>query len=331
MCSASERVNSQMITRLHEPVLLAETIAGLGVRPNGVYVDGTLGDGGHASAILEASAPGGRLLGLDADPEAIERCREHLRHFGERLTTVHANFVRLGEIATAYGFGSVDGIALDLGLSSRQLSDAKRGFSFQSAGPLDMRFNPQEGRTAADLVNSLAESELADLLWKYGEERQSRRIAREIVRSRPLQSTSELADAVARAIGHRGRIHPATRTFMALRIATNAELAALQEVLPQALSLLAPGRGRLAVLSYHSLEDRVTKQWMQREAKDCICPPESPECRCGHARSLRLLYRKPITPSAQEIERNPRSRSARLRAAERLAATQPRAQVEGAR
>jgi len=320
-----------MSTKPHDPVLLTETITGLGVRPDGVYVDGTLGDGGHAAAILEASAPRGRLLGLDADPEAIHRCRERLGHFGQRLTTVHTSFVSLSEVANAKGFRSVDGVLLDLGLSSRQLSDANRGFSFQSAGPLDMRFNPEEGTPAEDLVNNLTESELADLLWRYGEERHSRRIAREIVRCRPLHSTSELADAVVRAVGHRGRIHPATKTFMALRIATNAELAALQKGLPQALALLTPGRGRLVVLSYHSLEDRVTKQWMQSEAKDCICPPESPECRCGHARSLRLVSRKPITASAQELERNPRSRSARLRVAEKLTPTQPQAQMERAR
>lgn len=310
-----------MSIRAHDPVLLAETIAGLGVCPGGVYVDGTLGDGGHATAILQASAPNGRLLGLDADPEAIERCREQFGYFGQRLTIVHANFAKISEVAKANGFPSVDGVLFDLGLSSCQLSDSSRGFSFQLEGPLDMRFDPQDGKRAEDLVNDLTESELADLLWRYGEERQSRRIAREIVQSRPLQSTRELADAVARAVGRRGRIHPATKTFMALRIATNCELAALQKGLPQALALLIPGRGRLAVLSYHSLEDRVTKQWMQREAKDCICPPESPECRCNHARSLRLISRKPITPTAQEVERNPRSRSARLRIAERLAAS----------
>lgn len=302
----------------HRPVLLRETIEGLAVLPGKHFIDATLGGGGHAGAILQGSAPDGRLLGLDADPEAIARCRKRLAPYHQRVTLVHANFADLEAVARTHGFRDVGGVLFDLGLSSHQLAASERGFSFQLDGPLDMRFDPQRGRTAAELVNGLSESELADLLWRYGEEHRSRRIARVIVRRRPLHTTAELAAAVIAAVGHRGRLHPATKTFMALRIATNDELSALEVALPQAVRLLAPGRGRIAVLSYHSLEDRLTKQWLQREARDCICPPDIPECRCGHKASLRILTRKPIRPSPQETAANPRSRSARLRLAERL-------------
>lgn len=302
----------------HRPVLLPETVEGLAVRPGRDFIDGTLGDGGHAQAILYGSAPDGRLLGLDADPEAIARCERRLAPYHRRVTLVHANFANLEEVARAHGFGQVDGVLLDLGLSSLQLAAPERGFSLQLDGPLDMRFNPQQGLTAADLVNSLSEAELAELLWRYGEERHSRRIAHQIVRRRPLHTTAELAEAVSAAVGRRGHLHPATRCFMALRIAVNNELAALEAALPQAVRLLTPGQGRLAVLSYHSLEDRLTKRWLQQEARDCICPPDAPTCRCGHKASLRILTRKPIRPTPQEIAANPRSRSARLRLAERL-------------
>ncbi|MBC8447022.1 MAG: 16S rRNA (cytosine(1402)-N(4))-methyltransferase RsmH [Chloroflexi bacterium] len=302
----------------HWPVLLQETIEGLALQPGKDFIDGTLGGGGHAEAILKGSAPDGRLLGLDADPEAIARCRGRLALYHPRVTLVHANFADLEEVARGHGFSSVDGVLLDLGLSSPQLAAPERGFSFQLDGPLDMRFDPQQGPTAAELVNDLAEAELADLLWRYGEEHRSRRIAREIVRRRPLHSTAELAAAVSAAVGRRGRLHPATRCFMALRIAVNDELAALEAALPQAVRLLTPGQGRLAVLSYHSLEDRLTKQWLRREARDCICPPDAPACRCEHKASLRLLTRKPIRPTPEEMGANPRSRSARLRLAERL-------------
>lgn len=302
----------------HLPVLLKETIEGLAVQPGKHFIDATVGGGGHAQAILEASSPDGRLLGLDADAEAIARCRQRLAPYGPRVTLVHANFADLEATARVHGFTEVDGVLFDLGLSSFQLAAPERGFSFQLDGPLDMRFDLRRSLTAADLVNKLSETELADLLWRYGEERRARRIAREIVRRRPLHTTAELAAAVIAAVGRRGRLHPATKTFMALRIATNDELAALDAALPQAVRLLAPGRGRLAVLSYHSLEDRLTKQWLQRESRDCICPPDAPECRCGHKASLRILTRKPIRPSPEEIAANPRSRSARLRLAERL-------------
>ncbi|MDH7485478.1 MAG: 16S rRNA (cytosine(1402)-N(4))-methyltransferase RsmH [Anaerolineae bacterium] len=302
----------------HQPVLLPETIEGLAVQPGRDFIDGTLGDGGHAQAILDGSSPDGRLLGLDADPDAIARCERRLAPYRWRVTLVHANFANLEEVARAHGFSQVDGVLLDLGLSSLQLAAPERGFSFQLDGPLDMRFNPQQGLTAADLVNNLSEAELAELLWRYGEERHSWRIARQIVRRRPLHTTAELAEAVSAAVGRRGRLHPATRCFMALRIAVNDELTALEAALPQAVRLLTPGQGRLAVLSYHSLEDRLTKRWLQQEARDCICPPDAPTCRCGHKASLRILTRKPIRPTPQEVAANPRSRSARLRLAERL-------------
>jgi 16S rRNA (cytosine1402-N4)-methyltransferase len=304
-------------TQEHVPVLFDEVLAGLQVRPGGCYVDATLGAGGHAAGILHASAPGGRLLGLDADPEAAAFARQALAPFGQRVTVVAANFRQVREVAAAHSFQPVAGVLLDLGLSSRQLADARRGFAFGQDGPLDMRFNPAQGQPASELVNHLPEADLADLLWRYGEERRSRRIARAIVAARPVATTGQLADLVARAVGRREKIHPATRTFQALRIAVNDELEALAEALPQARDLLQPG-GRLAVIAFHSLEDRLVKRFFQQEAQDCICPPERPVCVCGHRATLRIITRKPAQPSKQEITRNPRSRSARLRIAERL-------------
>ena len=228
-----------------------------------------------------------------------------------------ANFRHLGQVAGSLGFDQVEGILLDLGLSSRQLDDPERGFSFSKDGPLDMRLAPDSDTTAADLVNRLAEDELADLLWRFGDERRSRRIARAIVAARPLTTTVQLANLIERTIGHREKIHPATRTFQALRIATNDELGALAQTLPQARDLLRPG-GRLVVIAFHSLEDRLVKRFLRQEARDCICPPEAPICTCEHRASLRILTRKPIRPRPEEVAQNPRSRSARLRVAERL-------------
>jgi 16S rRNA (cytosine1402-N4)-methyltransferase len=305
----------------HVPVLLEEVLAGLAVRPGGSYIDATLGAGGHAEAILRASAPDGRLLGLDADPEAVSFARERLRPFGERATVGVGNFRHLSIVAARQGFKQVDGILMDLGLSSRQLGDAERGFSFSQEGPLDMRMDQSSSPTAAELVNSLGETELAEILWKYGEERYSRRISRAIVAHRPVTRTEQLADLVAQTIGHREKIHPATRTFQALRIAVNDELTALAEALPQARDLLRPG-GRLAVIAFHSLEDRLVKRFYQRESRDCVCPPEAPFCACGHQATLKVITRKPIRPSDAEVGQNPRSRSARLRVAERRAVRQ---------
>jgi 16S rRNA (cytosine1402-N4)-methyltransferase len=303
--------------REHIPVLYDEVLAGLQVRSQGLYIDATLGAGGHAAGILRASAPDGQLLGLDADPEAVSFARQALRRFGDRVILQAANFRSLKAVAATLGFEPVDGVLMDLGLSSRQLANAGRGFSFSADGPLDMRLDPSRGQRAADLVNHLPEAKLAELLWLYGEERRSRRIARAIVAARPVTSTSELAGLVLHTVGRWGRIHPATRTFQALRIAVNDELASLAQTLPQARDLLRPG-GRLAVVSFHSLEDRLVKRFCQEEARDCLCPPEIPVCVCQHRATLRIITRKPIRPGDREIARNPRSRSARLRIAERL-------------
>ena len=304
----------------HIPVLLREVLEGLVVRPGGVYIDGTLGAGGHAEAILAASAPDGRLLGLDRDPQAVTRATARLEPYGERAVLLHASYVELAALARERGFFPVAGVLFDLGFSSLQVAAAQRGFSFRLAGPLDMRFDPTSaGPTAADLVNTLSEAELVDLLWRYGEEPRSRRIAQAIVAARPLESTGELAEVVAAAAKRpRGRrIHPATRVFQALRIAVNRELEAVEAVLPQAVEILRPG-GRLAVITFHSLEDRIVKRFFKQEARGCICPPEAPICTCEHQPTLRLVNRKPIRPSAEELAANPRSRSAKLRVAEKL-------------
>jgi 16S rRNA (cytosine1402-N4)-methyltransferase len=277
-----------------------------------------VGGGGHAEAVLSACAPDGRLLGLDLDPDALAVARQRLAPFGERATLRQGSFAQLAALAA--DFAPADGILFDLGLSSLQLADPSRGFSFSHPGPLDMRFDPAAGGpTAADLVNGLSVEELAQILYQYGEERQARRIAEAIVAARPLETTEQLAEVVAAAVGgRRGRIHPATRTFQALRIAVNDELSVLQVALPQAVDLLKPG-GRLVVISFHSLEDRIVKRFLRQESKDCICPPEVPVCICNHRARLRVLTRKPVRPEPDEVARNPRARSARLRAAERIA------------
>lgn len=306
----------------HVPVLLKEAIAGLALPPNGWCIDGTLGGGGHAEALLAAIAPVGRLLGLDTDPEAVVRARARLAGFGDRIVVEQANFIRLAEVAARHGFTTVHAVLLDLGVSAFQLEQAERGFSFQSTGPLDMRMNPEATLTAADIVNDWSQERLADLFFRYGEDPQSRRIARAIVAARPFRTTVELATTIERAVGGRrgkDRIHPATRVFQALRIEVNAELEALSAVLPQMVDLMVAG-GRFAVITFHSLEDRIVKQFIQLEARDCICPAGLPECRCGHRASLRPITKKPIRPGEPEVRDNPRSRSAKLRIAERLPA-----------
>ena len=302
---------------------------GLQVRPGGRYIDATVGAGGHAAGILQAAAPDGCLLALDRDRDALEVARARLAPFGARVTLVHRSYVHLAEVAHEHGFVPADGVLADLGLSSLQLEAAERGFSFLADGPLDMRFDQDgPGPTAAALVNELPLGELAALLRVYGEEPQAQRIAQAIIRARPVLSTGQLAQVVADAVGghrwrarsrgaQRGHTHPATRTFQALRIAVNDELGALEAFLPQAVSILAPG-GRLAVISFHSLEDRLVKRFMQRESRDCICPPEIVECRCGHRATLRILTRTPVRPGPDEVQANPRARSARLRVAEVL-------------
>ena len=303
---------------VHVPVLLDEVIAGLRPQRGGYFVDCTVGLGGHAAAILERISPSGRLLGIDADPEAIKVSQDKLSDYGEAVTLVNDNFVNLEAICGRYHFHPVDGILFDLGVSSLQLDTAERGFSFHLDAPLNMRFDPGQGLTASDIINSFSEQELAKLIEKYGEERHSRRIARYIVQNRPIATTVELASLVEQASsGKRAKIHPATRTFMALRIAVNSELQNLELALKQTINLLRPG-GRLTVLSYHSLDDRIVKQFMRYAASSCLCPPETVICRCGHTPTLKLISRKVIKPTSLEIESNPRSRSAKLRIAERL-------------
>lgn len=306
----------------HIPVLMTEVLDLMAPRSGGRYIDATFGGGGHTRSLLQGSAPDGRVLAIDADPDAVERAEQLSAIFPGRLEMVHGNFRDMASIVAAHGFGQVNGVLLDLGLSSFQLDTAGRGFSFQHPGPLDMRFDTSSGVSAADLVNQWPEEDLAKLIYEYGEEPRSRSIARAIVRERDqsrIATTDRLARIVERAVGGRkGRAtHPATRTFQALRIAVNDELNSLRRGLDAALDLLAVG-GRLAVISFHSLEDRIVKTFMRLESTDCICPPGTPICVCGHKARLKLITRKAVQPSLAEQQQNPRSRSARLRVAERL-------------
>src|SRR5690242_19381768 len=311
----------------HLPVLAEEVLSMLAPAPGSLQIDATVGGGGHTARILEASNPDGRLLGLDADEAAIARVGERLQaRFGSRLVLRRANFRELAAVGPAEGFDAVDGCLFDLGLSSFQLADAERGFGIRTGGPLDMRFDTSRGLSAAELLATLDTAELTALLRRYGEEPFAGRIARAIVQDRrtsPIRTAEELAELIARVAPSRApgrrRIHPATRTFQALRIAVNEELEALQTGLAAAVDLLRPG-GRLVVLSYHSLEDRIVKRFLAAERRGCVCPPELPVCVCGRNPRLRLVTRPSLTPSAAEIAANPRARSARLRAAERLAA-----------
>lgn len=308
----------KMTASSHTPVLLKETIEALAVQAGGRYIDGTVGGGGHAAAILERSTPGGQLLGIDADPEAIKVAKDRLETYSGSTLLINENFANLRAICIKYNFFPVHGILFDLGLSSLQLNGNGRGFSFQHDAPLDMRLSPSQEVTAADIINTIPETKLARLIKTYGEESRSHKIAHYIVKERPIKTTLHLTQAIEKAIGtKRGRIHPATKTFQALRIAVNHELEHLEAVLKQALSLLG-FEGRLVVISYHSLEDRIVKQFMQQEARDCICPPSMPTCVCRHKASLRLITKKVVTPSPDEVQLNPRSRSAKLRAAERI-------------
>ncbi|MBN2003233.1 MAG: 16S rRNA (cytosine(1402)-N(4))-methyltransferase RsmH [Anaerolineae bacterium] len=304
----------------HIPVLLNEVLFGLAVKPGGRYLDATVGGGGHAAAILEAAFPEGRLLGLDCDPEAAGRAANRLSVFGERACVVHASYDRLREVAEAAAMLPLDGVLFDLGFSSWQVDAPERGFAFRLDGPLDMRFDTsQTTPSAADLVNSLPEFELENLLRQYGEETRSRRIVRAIVAARPISTTQHLAEVILKALGRGKRepLHPATRTFQALRIAVNRELDVLTAALPQAVAALRPG-GRLAVITFHSLEDRIVKHFFKQEARGCVCPPEAPICTCGRQPALKIVTQKAQAPSSEEVATNPRSRSAKLRVAERL-------------
>lgn len=303
----------------HQPVLLREVLAYLDPQPGGLFIDGTLGAGGHAAAILAATGPTGRLLGFDRDPAALAFAAQRLAPFGERFIPVGRSYADMGYVAHDRGFHPVDGILLDLGLSSRQLEDGNRGFSFLKEGPLDMRFDPRTGETAADLINNLSAEELADIFRRYGEESQSWRIARLIINNRPLHTTTDLAQLIEGDIGRRGRSgrHPATKVFQALRIAVNSELDEVERGIRAAVELLRP-EGRLAIISFHSLEDRLVKHFFRDAARDCVCPPEQPVCTCGARAVLRLVTRKAIQATAEEISANPRSRSARLRVAAKI-------------
>jgi 16S rRNA (cytosine1402-N4)-methyltransferase len=301
----------------HQPVLYHEIIHFLQPKSPGKYVDATVGAGGHAMGILEASSPDGRLLALDRDPQALELASQRLSVYGNRAVFVHKSYIHLQQETQRLGWEIVNGIVFDLGVSSMQIDNPERGFSFQFEGPLDMRFDPQQTTDAASLVNDLSEKDLIDIIWRFGEERNARRIARAICQSRPISTTLELAELIRRTVGQRERIHPATRTFQALRIAVNKELQAIENTLPQAINILTPG-GRLAFISFHSLEDRMIKQFFRRESRDCICPPEQPVCTCGHRATIREITRRPILPQEEETQANPRARSARLRVAEKL-------------
>jgi 16S rRNA (cytosine1402-N4)-methyltransferase len=307
-----------MAIPIHKPVMLSKVIEALEAQSGKRYVDCTLGSGGHASAILTTIQPDGQLLGIDADPEAINIAKTRLGDYIDSTIIINDNFANLETICRENNFLPVHGILFDLGLSSTQLDTSERGFSFQHDGPLDMRFSPTQGVTAAYIVNNFPEDNLSRIIKTYGEERYSNRIARYIIKNRPINSTLQLASVVEKATGGRhGNIHPATRTFMALRITVNRELENLVTALKQSINCLDQ-RGRLVVISYHSLEDRIVKQFMTRESKGCICPPDIPVCQCGHTPTLKIVSKKAITPSLTEIKLNPRSRSAKLRIAERL-------------
>lgn len=302
----------------HVSVLEGQVVGGLRPRPGARLVDGTLGAGGHAAALL-AAAPGTELLGLDRDPDALRRARARLAPFADRVQLRQGSFADLRAHLDAIGWDAVDGILLDLGVSSMQLDDPARGFSFRAAGPLDMRMDPTAGPTAADVVNAWDEAPLAEAIARWGEEPRARAVARAIVRARPIRDTAHLAAVVAAAVGRtRPGLNPATRTFQGIRIAVNGELDALERVLAEGARLLRPG-GRLAVLAYHSLEDRLVKDAFRRWSTACTCPPGLPRCVCGGRATVRLVGARPIRPDAVEIARNPRARSARLRIAERLA------------
>ena len=304
----------------HIPVLFEETISSLDVRPDGIYVDCTAGGGNHSASILERLGPNGRLICLDRDPDAI--CAVTERFSGDsRVTVVHTNYSAVGDVLAGLGIGSAEGILMDIGVSSHQLDTAERGFSFHQDAPLDMRMS-QDGVTAADLCNHMTWQQLAEIFSKYGEEKFSVRIAKAICAARetkPVSTTFELADIISGAVPAAAKRsgHPSRRVFQALRIAVNDELGELERGLASAFECLSPG-GRLSVITFHSLEDRIVKQTMAKWCEGCTCPPEFPVCVCGNRPKARLLFKKPVVPSEEELERNPRSRSSKLRTCVKL-------------
>ena len=306
----------------HVSVLLEECIAGLNIRPDGIYVDGTLGGGGHSSRIA-ALLPPGRHIGIDRDPVALEAAGKRLEPYADRVTLVHANFCEMASVLKNLGISGVDGILLDLGVSSPQLDDGERGFSYMVDAPLDMRMNSQDTLSAYDVVNSWSYDQLKRILYDYGEERYAPKIAAAICSRRenaPIATTLELVDVIRGAMpasALREKQHPAKRSFQAIRIAVNDELGAVSKVMEDAIPLLNPG-GRLAVITFHSLEDRIVKNAMAEAAKGCTCPPNFPVCVCGNKPKVKLITRKPIVSGEEELERNPRARSAKLRICEKL-------------
>lgn len=306
----------------HISVLLEEATTLLNCQPNGIYVDGTLGGGGHARRILDQLGPDGILIGIDQDPDAIQNAHTSLVSHTSKIILVHDNFVNLPTILSQLGISSVDGILVDLGLSLHQLEKSGRGFSFQKQEPLDMRMNPSSSITASDIVNTYSETDIATILFQYGEEKKSRQIAKWIVKKReekPIQTATELADIISGVIpkGKSGRIHPATRTFMALRIAVNEELSRIETFMHEFTTCLKPG-GRLCVISFHSLEDRIVKRRFKQLSASCSCPKEIPRCICHTKPIIRVITPKAIRPTEKEIEENPMARSALLRVAEKI-------------
>ncbi len=302
----------------HKPVLYQEIIHALQPRNSGRYVDGTLGAGGHARGILEACAPDGQLLGLDVDPQALAIARETLAPYESRIHLVQASHITLREQLASLNWDAIDGIVLDLGASSMQFDNPERGFSFMQNGPLDMRFGINAVMSADEIVNTFDERELADIIFKYGEDRDARKIARAIVQARPLHTTGELVASIEKASPRRGdKAHPATQTFQALRIAVNDELAAVEKTLPQAVTVLKSG-GRCAVISFHSLEDRIVKEYFREQSKDLINPPYERVYEVERRAVLKLVNKKPILPGEEELRENPRARSAKLRVVEKL-------------
>ena len=306
----------------HVSVLLEECLEGLNIKPDGIYIDGTLGGAGHSSRIVSRLTTG-KLIGIDRDPVALQAAEERLEPYKDRVTLVHSNFSEMAQVVKNLGLSGVDGILLDLGVSSPQLDDGERGFSYMADAPLDMRMDSQDALSAYTVVNSWSQEELKRILFDYGEERYAPRIAAAICRRReeaPIRTTLELVDIIRSAMpaqALREKQHPAKRSFQAIRIAVNDELGSVEKAMQKAIPLLNPG-GRLAVITFHSLEDRIVKNAMTEASKGCTCPPSFPVCICGKKPMVKLISRKPIVASDEELEANPRSRSAKLRVCEKL-------------
>ncbi|NMA95272.1 MAG: 16S rRNA (cytosine(1402)-N(4))-methyltransferase RsmH [Clostridiales bacterium] len=305
---------------LHRPVLYKETIENLNCKPGHIVVDGTLGAGGHAQGILEAILPGGILIGIDRDPRALEHTKEKLSVYKDAFKPVHGNFANLEEILSSRNIDYIDGLLLDIGVSSPQLDDASRGFTYMEDAPLDMRMNPQDEFSAYDVVNGYSKNELTKIIREFGEERWASRIAQFIVRGRPIETTKQLVDIIKAAIpagARRKGPHPASRTFQAIRIEVNNELEALSKGIEAGVKYLRPG-ARFCIISFHSLEDRIVKRAFRKLSDPCICQPDAPICICGLKPSVKIITRRPITANKKELELNPRARSAKLRVCEKI-------------